>query len=1588
MNRRRWPTAVVALLCLGAALVYATWQEPPVGRIEGRVVEAGKGLPVARATVVLTSLDADGAVTSPVRYVRAGPDGRFFFTQVPTGSQQVSAFLDASSVQEAEVTVQEGVTAVVTLALEAARPSLQMAGPTRHFTTAERLVLPVRGYVEKGAAKRAVRVRVYRTRMSHLLSHRVTAQALAQLGAEWATNTKIPDVLLKPPAGDRPRLVLERDDAITEAGAEGFYNKVIDLGRQGTGLYLVEAAYADTTVATWLLVSDTALVIKSAPGEMLGFVTDAATGRPIEASAVTIFQNGKALAQGKTDTNGLVTLAVAKDLQEFFLVAVAQRGDDEAVVGRTEYRFEHSGEFTIYAYTDRPVYRPGDRIHYKAIVRKNGARGFDYSVPSGQTVTIEVRDPNGEPILREQRRTSALGTFSGQVDLSPEARTGAYAIVLVTGGTTATYDVAVAAYRKPEFAVTVTPQRTVYTRGDTITLNVSAQFYFGAPVAGGTVEYFVYRSPDWAYEYLDRSDVEPEDASILFPGYRGDGQPVTSAEAQLDAQGKAVITFPADVPDEADAPQAQVFTASLVVRDPAGREVTADQTVRVAAGDVRLAVETDGYLAAPNTPVGITVTSQDHQRKPVANLRLELEVLYWTWTPGRSGYSLEKVQTVPAVTGPDGRAQVRVNFPRQGSVQLRARAVDGRGRTVRASTYLWVASDAAADLGGRYADLSLATDRRQYRSGDVARVLINTQQIGQTVLLTVEGSRIYRAIAIPITRPSTVVRLPIEREFGPNVSIEALYVSGKRLSSSSVGIRVATPESELQVSIRSDRARYGPGDRATYTVEIRDAAGKPQQAEFSLGVVDEAIYAIREDDPKALREAFYPRRSNRVRTSFSFALFYLGDADKAEARIATRSRFRDTAFWQPALQTNPLGRATVSVTLPDNLTTWRATVVAHTTDTRLGRATHTLVAAKDFFVRLDTPRLLTEHDRSRILLTVHNDTAAAQQATARLQIEGLVVEGGETQTLALAPRASGQVAWPVTARQAGTAKIRATAWTTGGSRQYTDGVEMSVPVRPHGRLQVEGRAGDVTADLPATETFNVEAAAHPTGSSLTLRISPSVISSAVGALDYLIGYPYGCVEQTMSRFLPTVLVQRTLRVAGIPNPALAAQIPQMVRDSVARLYRFQHESGGWGWWEFDEDHPWMTAYVLYGLAVARADGHPVSTDVLEKAQKAALELTKLADPDTRMFLLYAVALSGRADAVRSELTGPSPAELGPHGLAYRVLLAKSLGQNPRPALQALLQRAVAKDGMIHWGTADLWDWDASMATALGLRAMLAVNPQDVRIPQVVRWLMHNRTGQYWWSTRNTSWALAALADYADTERRAAAERGTTVERGAASLGGELRVRLNGQVIQTYPLTRAAAGAPDLMLRIPGSSLRPGRNTVTLERSGGASRVFYTMQLRQVVAMDEIPSLDSPDIRVTREYLRVRPTKTDKGEWKEEAEPTGNQLRQGEHIRVRLTVTASRELAYVVLEDPFPSGLEVTERGSGEIDEWRYWWAGTDVRDDRIAFFVRSLPAGRHVIEYNLRAQTPGTYQTLPAVLQGMYHPDRRAESAGAKVVIK
>jgi alpha-2-macroglobulin len=1586
-RNRRLAAMLAALVAVTGAMAFVMAQQPAVGRLEGAVVSSRTGAPLANARIVVTPAETEDGTERRTLYAVTGGDGRFRLSQVPAGAYQVSVYLDTYTVRHEDVTVDEAQTADLRFALATTRPDLQVAGPKRLFTSRERLELPVRGFIDgsQPAGTRTLRVRVYRSRLSNLLKDATAMRALDRINDEYDPAIALSDALLNPKAAAKPQHVWTRDIRITEVGAEGFYTQRLDLGMPGVGLYLIEARYGSRTAAASLLVTDTALVVKRTPSDLVAFVADVTTGVPVGASTVTLYRQNKLLGTAAANAEGVARFTLPERLGEFHLTVVAQRGGDEAVVAGTNYSFESDGDFVMHAYTDRPIYRPGHRIQYKAIVRRKTASDMRYTVPVAEPVSIEIRDPSGEPIVRTERQTSAVGTVDDHVDLSPEAPTGTYTLVLSAAGATATHDILVAAYRKPEFSVAVSPQQPRYTNGDVATFNVSAQFFFGAPVAGATARYSVYSAPNWASWYFADAGFEEDELDLY--GYYGDGRTVADGELTLDESGKGLIRVPITGQTDPDRPQDQIYTVFVTVTDNANRESTAEAAVEAAGGDFRIGIEVDGALATPGQPKTVTVVVRDYDQRPVSGVKVDVATEYEIWE-GRAGYRYTPIAATQITTGADGRATLETTVPNPGYARIRATARDRGGRTVRGSSYLWVWRNGAGEIAVKPARLTLAADKRRYTAGDVARVLINTDRVGQTILLTIEGTKIHHVMTVPITERTTSVTLPIKVDYGRNLFLSALYVKDTRLATAEVTLNVLIPHVDLKVTLTADRERYQPGERATFTVQTADRAGVPVPADVSLGVVDEAIYALAKDNPKAIRDAFYPRRWNLVRTSFSYELRYLGDADKGAADIGLRRRFLDTAHWAPSVRTDASGRATVTVTLPDNLTTWRATAIAHTTDTRVGFATDTILVAKDFFVRVETPRIFSQNDQSRVLVIVHNEGASQVDATVQLRAGELAVEGTQTRTVTVAARASQQLVWPVSAKTIGAAKIQVTAWTAGAGPRLTDGVEVSIPTRPFGREEVTAVSGDVTGEAPADETLTLEASAVPGATRMTIRLTPSVINSTLGGLEFLTGYPYGCVEQTMSRFLPSVLVHRTLKAGGIPNPRLQADLPRLVRDGMTRLFRFQHESGGWGWWEHDDDHPWMTAYALYGLAVAADAGYEVREQGLEAAQKAALEQFASADPDTQVFLLYAVAASGDRDAARQRLTGLRVGRLDSSGLAYMVLLNKLLDLDPGPAFQELGRRAIAKDGMVSWDREILyeeawstfrwavWDWDGRMATAAALRAILAVDPKDSRIPSIVRWMMQGRTGSYWWNTRATSWTLAALADYIEKSG------------GAAQLGGEIRVLVNGRPIQTIRMTPALAAAPDITLTVPASALRPGANALRVERTGGASRVYYSAELRQTVALDEIPAIDSKYVKIEREYLRIKPKRVGVDGWSLQTEPTGNELQQGDRVLVRLTITAQRDLAYILVEDPFPAGFEPTERGTAEIDQWTSWWANTDVRDDRITFFVRHLQAGRHVIEYNLRAQTPGRYNALPTALRGMYTPALRAESRGTRLVIK
>ncbi len=756
--------------------------------------------------------------------------------------------------------------------------------------------------------------------------------------------------------------------------------------------------------------------------------------------------------------------------------------------------------------------------------------------------------------------------------------------------------------------------------------------------------------------------------------------------------------------------------------------------------------------------------------------------------------------------------------------------------------------------------------------------------------------------------------------------------------------------------------------------------------------MDEAIYAIREDDPKALKNAFYPHRQNRVRTSYSFAIEYLGDADKAEPKITARRKFEDTAHWEPVVQTDAQGLATVSLQLPDNLTTWRATATAATLDTALGRSTNKVLVAKDFFVRVETPRFLTQYDSSKIVALVHNDTGVRQTALVKIRTQNLPFDGGDTRTLTVEPGRASEAFWTVSAREFGNAEVTITAWTpkVAGAKQYTDGAVATFPIRPHGRELFAGFAGELTAEKPENEVIRLDPTAIPGVSRMTVRITPSIPGATLGALEYLVGYPYGCTEQTMSRFLPDILVQRVLGTNGISlGSKLTGELPSMVKNGLQRLGRFQHQTGGWGWWEYDQDDAFMTAYVLYGLSNAKQAGYPVSDRMLKRGLEAAKKMADKGTDHNQAFILYSIALAGDKEAARARRRTIDLKKATPETVTYAILLNKILGETDAPpelttpALTGLLMKfAVTESSTLHWKFEDKsygYDWDSKLYTAAGLRALIAMDPNDPKIPMVIRWLMANRTGEYWSSTRDTSWVLAALVDYLSSRPQETAT-------------GEVRVKVNGALLRTYQLTPEMLREPEIVLQVPSTALRGGKNDVTLERSGGSSTVFYSVQLRQTVRAEDMAAAGPAGYAVKREYFRVLPKRSGTDFWTLQTEPTGNHFQVGDHVRVRLTITAPTDMGYVLIEDQFPAGCETTERGTAGEEhvynrDWGFWWEHVDVRDDRIAFFARSMPKGEHIIEYNLRAQTPGANHVLPTVVEGMYSPELHTESAEARVEV-
>jgi uncharacterized protein YfaS (alpha-2-macroglobulin family) len=1388
-----------------------------------------------------------------------------------------------------------------------------------------------------------------------------------------------------------------------------------------------------------LLVSRYKLTLKRSSDRMWLWATDYA-GANVQGLHVRLYvKSGEIQREGDTDSQGIFSTSLPAESAPMLATAMDKAGDLSAVGFTSEWQgdtrtFRAWGNdfsapqparpYQTYLYTERPIYRPGQTVYFKALAR--GDDDVHYSLPkTGTKVTLRLLDTRGNEVQRQELAFNDYGSLNGSFALGDGAMLGDYTIEASLDGQVFQQIFAVQEYRKPDYQVEVKTAANAYVEGDTVVVDVDARYFFGQPVEHANFYPTLYDLTPKSYNGWWQ-DVDFE-TSPLLPGdfvWQTSYGRETLASESSDENGHVSFGFVAARHSEGygscrsswRSPLRECYLGlEIRARDSSGQEVTISKVLRLYSAPVKLTIDRGDWLKRPGVAFDLQISGVNLKGLPETGRAVRIVAYLYN---NRGNYS--EVFKKETHTDEKGKTVVALSLEQEGYYEIKMTDLDTKGDSFYdySSTWLYVSKRTTSTPGLR--EVRIQVERSQYKPYEKAKIIIASPFDGPA-LLTFERRQVIHTKAVMLTAPLTEVEVEIIPEDAPNIFVVvnawenenltlADVLKGQsenhynltqnlrdaRLYTAQTELVVDTSASRLSVTIEPDKPSYLPGQEAMLKVRVRDARGQPVQAELSLALVDEAIFSLSADRSGSIFDAFYARREHNVRTYNSLALsrflFYSGGAGGGgDANLPPsanlRSNFQDLAAWLPAVRTDASGLAELRVKLPDNLTSWRATVKAATAGSLFGEASVNILAQKDLLVRPLLPQELVSGDTLALSAVVHNYAPQARSLNVTLEASGLSLLDPASQTVKLAPGAELAVSWQVRAGPGGAAAVTIRALSEDGAE---DSVRLPVILRPRAVSTVLSQSGDFSAAF----TTRLDVAPHLlAGSSVQLKLSRSIGGNLMSGLEYLTGYPYGCVEQTMSKALPNAVVGRALSKLGIDKPGLVKELPGLVSGGLQRLYGYQHNDGGWGWWYDDETDIYQSAWVVFGLAVTREAGYAVDAKVIERGAKylqAQLDSGNLKDARTRAYTLYSLARAGYASRAQTLQMAGQVHSLDAFSQAALALALNSLGetQQARAVLETLDAGVLVKADQAYWvgDSSDGHYHEKTMSStvrtsALGLSAYLAIAPGHARISQLVRYLMSQRKVEGWGSTNETAYTLLALTDYLLAQQEQEGEMG-------------YQVLLDGSEVSSGSF---AAGASAISIDLPLERLQPGAHALKLVGSG-TGRIYYSLNSRYLL---DLPTVESAGtVQIKRTYID------------EASHLSVTRSEEGRLIRVQLKILGgSAPLSYVLLEDHLPAGLEALNESLNttshdgsqqEYDNQTYSWIAIDpqnwrklfynnkeIHGSRVSFFFTNMSvASEQTVTYLARATQSGEFYALPAELSAMYDPAVWGRSAGSTLTVK
>jgi uncharacterized protein YfaS (alpha-2-macroglobulin family) len=829
------------------------------------------------------------------------------------------------------------------------------------------------------------------------------------------------------------------------------------------------------------------------------------------------------------------------------------------------------------------------------------------------------------------------------------------------------------------------------------------------------------------------------------------------------------------------------------------------------------------------------------------------------------------------------------------------------------------------------------------------------------------------------------------------------------------------PELRLNGSRVHGRRTFGRSKMKSMSAPTEDGSADMRLEEKSFAMADMAAALAGGNDVAAVRAS--------------------GGSAAAPPVVAVRSDFSETALFQPHLKVMA-GSGATTFTAPERLTGWKIQASVLTRDAKVGVLEDEAVTKKDLMARLELPRFLREGDSGTVKILINNETASELSGEAFLVVDedgkpaGEVLgldSGALSKPFTVKPHGTAALSWSVKApKRLASLKLRA----IGRAGPLADAEEKDLSILPSRQRLIETAFAALDGEVKAGLELPSFKEDDPTreNESMTLQVDPQLALTVLNSLPFLIRYPFECVEQTLNRFVPLAIVNAFYKKHPALSEAAAKlskrdtltpawdrsdprrltelmespwqqvsqgrrsafplidlfdpkNVSKELADSSEKLLRAQNSDGAFPWFPGGRSDPYITLLVLAGWAEAQRYGVDIPKDTAARAlsyiqSEIPRRLEGSLKPDESLVstLLYAAYVvtsfeKGTGDTAAlwklaktwADFADLHKTAMTPMGKALAAHVYWRLGERAKGDQYLTTAMDGAREDPIagvYWTPEKLsWLWynDSVETHAFLLRTLLLIRPKDPRITGMVKWLLFNRKGNEWKSTKASAAAIYSLLDVLKT--RDALDRG------------------DSYMVRWGPDTYAASVSPMDWLAKPlvwtekGMDIVPGRGAVSIQKTGPG---LGFASLTWIYTTDRPAKASGPSLlQVSRRFfLRVQ----DGAGFTLKPLQSGDAVRVGDEIEVKLSVSSRSQFEYLHLKDPKAAGLEA----SGLLSGWKWDRLARyeEPRDSLTNFFLDWIPHGEYEFGYRLRPTLPGSYRVAAAVLQSMYAPEMAAHSDG------